>query len=1097
MRLVVGLDIGITSVGYGVIDIDSNECIDCGVRLFSEGTAENNVERRTSRGTRRLKRRKKNRIEDMSKLLENSGIKTKDYRPSNNPYQIREKGLHQKLTNQELTSAILHITKHRGSSLDVEEDDDGTVKEILQKNKKLLDEGKFVCQIQLERLKNDGQIRGINNHFKTNDYICEMKEILLHQSLNEELIDQILNIIRRKRNYYEGPGSEKSPTPYGRWVDFNVEPIDLIEKMRGHCSVYSEQFRAPKHSYAAELFNLLNDLNNLTINNEKLTKDEKLMIIEEVNNTASMTPKRLAKLLDVNLDQIKGFRIDKNDKPLLTEFKGYKEIKKILDKYNYKDYVNNKEIIDDIAEILTKIKGINEKIEKIRAIYSNMSDELLFEIATLKNITQYHSLSFKALRELNEEMLNSEMNQMQLLHQLELYNKNRVSMKGKKNIVANDTAILSPVVKRSQREALKIINELRKKYGEFDSIVIETTRDKNTNEQKKRIKESQKYYENKKKEVDALLQSKGYNVSRINDKTKLKVRLYLEQNAQTAYTLEPIDLNLLITNPNAYEIEHIIPYSISLDDSFNNKVLASYNENQIKSKKTPIYSFLNGDFKELGGSLEKYKANVKLNKNYSKKKKDYLLYEKDITKYSNMKEFIARNLVDTSYATRVVMNTLQMYFKDNNIDTKVHTVKGSATSLFRKYSNLPKEREKDYLHHAIDALIVASIKKLHIFDYYLTQSYDEETGEVIQVDYDDIMTLKIKEFINSIRVIYEESYQYYNGLIPYNQLRYPLIKISHKIDTKPNRKFADKTIYSTRVTDGIEKRVAKYKDIYDVKFSTLTNDIIQGNVDKYLMYYHDKQTFNIIENIILDHFHTYKDDRNIYSKEVKKGKEIYSLKGANNPLYLYAQENGKIRKYSKKNNGPEIKALKYYDGKLGSHIDVSKKYSVHNKKVVLLQVKPYRTDFYVSPNGKYKMITIKYNQVYYKKSIDKYVIDKTWYDLEKVKYGIDETYRFVCSLHHNELIGIQKEKNKKYVYDLSTELGGKTRFYNDDDVEILRFTATNNQSKGVIEVKPIYTYCQKRLMPSLGTFIKVEKYATDVLGNLYKVDNNVLKLEFK
>ena len=33
-RYVLGLDIGITSVGYGVIDIDNNLFVDYGVRLF-------------------------------------------------------------------------------------------------------------------------------------------------------------------------------------------------------------------------------------------------------------------------------------------------------------------------------------------------------------------------------------------------------------------------------------------------------------------------------------------------------------------------------------------------------------------------------------------------------------------------------------------------------------------------------------------------------------------------------------------------------------------------------------------------------------------------------------------------------------------------------------------------------------------------------------------------------------------------------------------------------------------------------------------------------------------------------------------------------
>ena len=63
--------------------------------------------------------------------------------------------------------------------------------------------------------------------------------------------------------------------------------------------------------------------------------------------------------------------------------------------------------------------------------------------------------------------------------------------------------------------------------------------------------------------------------------------------------------------------------------------------------------------------------------------------------------------------------------------------------------------------------------------------------------------------------------------------------------------------------------------------------------------------------------------------------------------------------------------------------------------------------------------------------------------------------------------------------------------------EILKFTATNNDITGRFEVKPIYCYCKKQLMVSIGTCRKIQKFATDVLGNLYIVKDNVLKLEFK
>lgn len=55
---ILGLDIGITSVGYGIIDFETRDVIDAGVRLFKEANVDNNEGRRLKRGARRLKRRR-------------------------------------------------------------------------------------------------------------------------------------------------------------------------------------------------------------------------------------------------------------------------------------------------------------------------------------------------------------------------------------------------------------------------------------------------------------------------------------------------------------------------------------------------------------------------------------------------------------------------------------------------------------------------------------------------------------------------------------------------------------------------------------------------------------------------------------------------------------------------------------------------------------------------------------------------------------------------------------------------------------------------------------------------------------------------------
>ena len=108
----------------------------------------------------------------------------------------------------------------------------------------------------------------------------------------------------------------------------------------------------------------------------------------------------------------------------------------------------------------------------------------------------------------------------------------------------------------------------------------------------------------------------------------MKIKLYLEQDAKSAYTLQDINLKELIENEKAYEIDHIIPISISLDDSFNNKVLATHDENQEKGNLTPISAFLKGKF--YNGNLNAYKVFIRNNKNFNTKKEKNTYYVKMI-----------------------------------------------------------------------------------------------------------------------------------------------------------------------------------------------------------------------------------------------------------------------------------------------------------------------------------------------------------------------------------------------------------------------------------------------------------------------------------
>ena len=763
MGKILGIDQGITSVGWGIIDTDSNTIVDAGVRLFPEADKTNNEGRRNFRSSRRVKRRRVTRKEDLSKFLKENHL-FKEIKNELNPYECRKKGLTEKLSLEELNCAVFHICKHRGSSLDVvseekESKDEQSTKYNLAKNDELIKSGKYVCEIQLDRLVNGEKIRGLNNNFRTSDYRKELEKILETQQIPEDISNKIINIVTRRRHFNDGPGSFKSQTPYGKIYDKDGKvKVGMIEKMTGHCFLFPDELRAPKMAPSAELFNLLNDLNNLRIDDEKLDINTKKSIVYAALANGGITPKKIAGLIDTDLMNIEGFRSNKNQEPLITEMPGYRIFKKLFEEHGCEINIKNFDLMDKIAVILTKTKIIDERRNDLRVLLDN--EGLIDALAMQTKFTAYHSLSLKAIKILNDELMETQMNQMQIMSLSNKFEFNKTSglQKGRLKIAINENAVLSPVALRSYKQAVKVINAARKKYGEFDSIVIETTRDKNSADAKKRINETQKYYENRNKIVSERLEA--YPNIKINGKLREKILLYEEQEGKTGYGQEPINLHLLITDPNAYEVDHIIPISISLDDSINNKTLTTRKENQEKGNLSPIMAFNAHRF--TNGSIEQYKAYVRLlysNHKISRKKYENYLYEKNINKYENMKDFIARNLVDTSYANRLLLNTLQDYFRDNNIGTTVHTVKGFATNRFRKLLDIEKDRDKDYSHHAIDAILVASIKKMSLYRNLFNKiditydgiKFNNQTGEIVDNITDDLVNQEDMIFIKKIK----------------------------------------------------------------------------------------------------------------------------------------------------------------------------------------------------------------------------------------------------------------------------------------------------------------------------------------------------------
>ncbi|WP_125761679.1 type II CRISPR RNA-guided endonuclease Cas9 [Companilactobacillus hulinensis] len=1112
----LGLDMGISSVGFSVIDIDTGEIIELGARLFNGADASRNEERRSIRGGRRLIRRKRQRRIDVFHLFKEYGLvnahTSKYYSNFNNtlnPYILRVKGLSEKLTIDELSKALYHIVKRRGISYDLKDsdvEDKGTeYSKSLNENSKELTT-KTPGEIQLERLNKYGEVRGnividpdtvnsniLLNVFPTKSFVVEAKKIIEKQRefypevLSEDFESQYIKILTRKRDYFVGPGSEKSRSDYGIFKEDGRTLKNLFQELIGHDKIFPEELRASAASYTAQEFNVLNDLNNLRILNhesQKLTTSEKNEILDELKTGTKRIQmiKLIKKIAKCSDDDIQGYRTDNDGKPEISSMSVYRKVHTSFLNDGVDISVWPDELIDKLSFIIT-LNTENGEIRKqikddVAANYDFMDDDLIqfivdhkssFDISTNN---KWHRLSVKSMQLLIPEMIDRPVEQMTLINEMGLNKDNGKKFANNKfipyKIISND--IFNPVVSKSVSEALRIVNAVLKKYGSINCVVIEMPRDDNEKEAKKEIEDFQK--KNKVEKDDALIAATEDIGSKsiIDDALRMygskllfKIRLWYQQDGIDLYSGKTIEISDLLDSPDMFEIDHIIPQSVSLDDTLNNKTLCYSDMNLVKAKMTPL-EFMSMGY---GQGFEIMKAMVMSNDKLISKRKNYLFME-DINDIETRKRFIARNLVDTRYSSRVVLNNLQEFFREKGSETKVTVIRGKFTSNMRKHWHIYKSRETFY-HHAIDASIIAATPFLKLWKKGATMFPDSIEGNTVDIETGEI--LDDKEFD---KVAYDEPY---SGFVDALNSADDKVKFSHQVDRKMNRKVSDSTLYSTRMAqlskdkDESEYVVAKIKNIYDAGQFEKFKKIYDKDKGKFLLYKYDAKSFNELEDIMSK----YPDKVD----KVQSNGDVKSIKAS--PFELYRRDHGMIRKYSKKGNGPEIKQLKYLDQKVGSKIDITPS-NAKNKHVILQSLSPWRTDVYLNHDtNEYEIMGLKYSDLKFQKT-GLYGINKQKYLEIKSREKVSKNSEFMFSLYRKDRIKVQNIDTK-------------------EDVEVLFWSRTMDKQKGYAEIKPIDSFDNVETLSiygkgSKGRFIKrlipkkcrVWKVNTDILGNTFYLE---------
>lgn len=1084
MAVIIGIDIGVSSVGMAVLN-EKREILESCSYIFPEADAANNAMRRDMRQGRRQKRRKKTRIDDFKKLWGDLPQSEKV-----NVVELRVKALNQKIELDELFAVLLNDLKNRGISYldDILEEGSNDYSRGIAINQKEL-ETKYPCEIQLERFNLIGSYRGYNsivdedkkitvsNIFTTSAYRREVVKTFetqkkYHKEITDEIMNKYLKIFDRKRKYYKGPGSELSRTDYGIYttkIDSVTGELNIFEKLIGKCSVYPEERRAAGASYTAQEFNLLNDLNNLIVNGRKFEKEEKKKIVSEIINADSVNMRKIIKkVIGEEVESLVGYAIDKNEKEVYNHtFKIYKKMRKELAQIGKDITEISREDLDIIGEILT-LNTDKESIEET-VIYNglNFSEEIVncFVDIRRKNgslFTKWQSNSLKLMNELIPEMYEQPKNQMELLTDMEVF-KERTELYNNLKYIPEEVIVdklYNPVVRRSVSISIKIINALIKKYKKIDSIIIEMPRDKNSDEQKKRINKIQN---NNEKELENIIKKVYDEYGRkINDedfkghrKLALKLKLWNEQEGVCPYSGRAIQIFDLLDNPTLFEIDHIIPISVSFDDSRNNKVLVYQSENQDKGNKTP-YMYLSSVNREW--EYQKFQNYVS-RLNVPRAKKENFLCTKDISKLEVLQGFVNRNIVDTRYASRVVLNSLQGFFYGKG--TKVSVIKGSYTHQMRLNLKIEKNRDESYSHHAVDAMLIAlSQMGYDSFKKIQEEFTDYETGEII--DYEKWLEL------NPDKIYVETSYSREWMKIRKNILDAEKNnKYWYKVDYKCNRGLCNQTIYGTREYEGKTYKISKLSLETNDGIKKFKNIIEKNHQDKLLVYKNDPKTF---ENIMI-----------IYNE----------YKNEPNPFAAYEKETGDfVRKYSKNHNGPRISSLKYVNDEVNSCIDISHKYGhdVGSKKVILESLSPYRTDvYYRKDNNTYHLVGIKHDGIKCVKG--KYVIDEEAY--AKVLINEKMISEGQC---REDLEGLGFEfRFSLYKYDI-------IQYEQKGEIFKERFLSRTKVTKNCIETKPLDKdkFDDKkdgRKIVGLSKTTLIRKIVTDMLGKEYYVKKEKFKEE--
>ena len=733
MKRILGLDLGVGSIGWSLIQTDDEgnpqSILGIGSRIvplspddtneFSSGNAISKNQRRTQKrsarkGYDRYQLRRQNLTEELRRLgmlPDERLIKL----PVLDLWELRADAAKsdKKLSLPEIGRVLYHINQRRGyrHSKSDEGEDKGQreyVQAINNRHSMIKAEGKTIGQYFCEKLAESEIITD-----KGKFYTFRIKEQVFPRKAYEEEFDRILAC---QRAYYPDILTDQVIHRLRDEIIFYQRPLKSCKHLISRCEFSLREFKtadgrsiisgpkvAPRSSPLFQVCKIWEAVNSIELKNRNgesypFTTEERQQLFDFLNNNEKLTVTDLKKILGLSTKEKwwggkaigKGLQGNTTKMALKKALKGQEDFLSFQLSTIESRYIDTQsgEILQEISPEFEKeplyrlwhiVYSMSEQAEMAAALRRQFGIEDPEIISNLSRIdfvkSGFGNKSAHFIRQILP-YLQKGLKYSEACDYIGINHSNNLST-AENNArellprlpLLQKNELRQPVIEKILNQMINIVNALLDKHGDINEVRIELAREL---KQSREERNNAFLSNNKREKENKIIEERIREMGIRASRNRIqKYRLWTEAKHICFYCGQPVDVKDFLEGVDV-EIEHIIPRSLFFDDSFSNKVCACRKCNAEKGNRTAF------DYMKQKGANEFNDYTRRIEEAFEKKEISKTKRERLMTTAKDIPEdFIDRQLRQSQYIAKKAVEMLKLVCRN------VWTTSGSVTDFIR------------------------------------------------------------------------------------------------------------------------------------------------------------------------------------------------------------------------------------------------------------------------------------------------------------------------------------------------------------------------------------------------------------------------------